>query len=157
MTYKSLSLAALLLPFFTYGVTKNEQINKLKEARLKKFTEIKALGDTIIGYDRHNMGDIDYCRQRITEEAHLESSSAEELKAKREKLVEELTFGTMFEESYRKSKPFEVLKNMKHREQFYELHFTVINFFLELHVELYDKLIQELLVINKQIFDLETK
>lgn len=157
MTYKSLSLAALLLPFSGYGVTKNEQINKLQEAKFKKFAEIKALGDTMIQYDRHNMDDVHYCAERITKEADSVSASQEEAKTKREELYKELTLGKMFADAYGQSKPFEGLKEINSVLQFYELHITAINFFLELHAERYEKLIQELLAINKQISDLETK
>ena len=47
MTYKSLSLAALLLPCFGYGITKEARINQLKETQFKTTFELKSIMEQI--------------------------------------------------------------------------------------------------------------
>ena len=71
MNYKSLALVTLLMPFFCYGVTKNEaRIQDLKEAQYQKALELKEIAGTIAGTDTvfvlvKNKDDVDKMMDRF--------------------------------------------------------------------------------------------
>ena len=165
MHYKSLSLAALLLPFSGYGINKNEaRIIELKEARFKKFAEIKNLGDAIIGYYRDNDDVMKSCVTKTFDKEKNHSPTQESASAVILKEFEKCTLGRKFEKAYEASEPFNynIQEEIMSARQYCELHFVDLQFvvtyhFISLHLDKYDQLLKELLAINRELTLLETK
>lgn len=94
--HKSLALAALLLPFSGYGITKEARIKELKEAQYQKMLELRSIMDVIYTSKQHMDSNI----------AGYEKVLQNSARAKKEKLdllASKSGHKKMDEESIRKS------------------------------------------------------
>jgi hypothetical protein len=81
--YKSLALAALLLPFSGYGVSKEARIKELKEAQYKKIMELQSLGKIILACDEYKNASLqkyfDLLRDAVVRKEEEQHCGSEEL------------------------------------------------------------------------------
>lgn len=167
MNYKSLSLAALLLPFFGYG--KNEAcIKKLKEAQYQKSCELKELATQLrtLGYESYTSENIEYVSRKVVNiiskipanktksEEEIVNRLEEENGALYEKLASSLINGSDFDIDIAQALllengDFDALKSIY-------VEAAVEEFHLRLIAEKFKKCLSEMWHINKEIKSLQS-
>ena len=169
MNYKSLSLAALLLPFSSYGINKNEaRIKELEEAQFQKASELKELATQLVavGYESYVSEKIDYAREKtinlLSEASANKNKSKQEIGTKLEKenevfgkkLLQALLNEANYDIDIKKSLFFEGENFDLFKSIFVEG--AVSEFYLRLLAERFKNCLSEVLRINKEIKKLRT-
>lgn len=161
--YKSLALAALLVPFSGYSAEKDVRINELKEAQYQKALELKELAKELrtAGYESYISDEFDYVHRKIVSilskmtvnkrktEEEIINSLEEENGGLYDRLTASLIHGSDFninitQSLVLESGDFDALKTIY-------IESAVQEFYLRLLAEKFKKCLGEMLHINQEI------